>query len=382
MLTRANLKNSLVIFRDTTLIFINYFFSFFRKLLPRNSIFFIHVPFSFEIDVVRKAAECINANGSQVYIVASKNNIDEIDAGSLSIVNRKELNIFSIFFASGHIFCDTESFNKDYILKLFAGNISYIPYGISVSAAPYSRVHQYRLPVHRLSKFIFVPSEIIKKRFVSFSNFPSKKIVVASHPKADRVLDFIKSQDKSLIYKDKIRILWNCHYSKEWGNFDIIAKPLLNYIKDKDWLHIFLSPHPFFDISDWSLSEEDLRDWQECLENKKIIIDNETNYCQQLASSDALLTDGSSVIYDYLPTGRPILYISSKRNYKILDEEYKFLKDYHCISNNSEDFSSKLDDLIKRVNENHSVECFDKMSMASPNSFSDAFTKNYFSKNV
>ena len=368
------------ILRDTAFLFLNRCLGFCTFFVKGHSTIYIHVPYAFEIDSVLSAGKCAEDARFKAVFVASKNNCEEIETHGMKKINRSNLTSRQIFGAAGHIFCDTESFNKDYPIQLFAQNIFYIPYGVSVSAAYYSRRHYYGLLVHKLANHIFVPSKIVQKRFKKFSNFSPTKVVVASHPKVDKIAEIVTTKTRD--DREKTSILWNSHFNKGWGNFDLVVRQILDFVNMRSDVRVIFRPHPFFKLSEWSLTTTDLKDWETAVSSKKIIVDNQTNYCEQMAMADVLLTDGSSVMYDFFHTLRPIVYTVSKRNYKILAEEYKFLSNSHHICNLPGSLHGALNSAVEWSVKKQNKEEPALLQMAAPGSFVSEFTKRLPSNNV
>ena len=361
------------ILRDAAFFFLNRAIGFGTFFVKRHCSIYIHVPYAFEIDTVLSAGKCADENGFKAIFVASKNNCEELETDGITKINRSNLTFRQIFGAAGHIFCDTESVNKDYALQLLAQNIFYIPYGVSVSAAEYSRRHYYGLLVHKLAKHIFVPSSIVQERFKKFSNFSPSKLVLASHPKADKIIEIAASKKNA--DREKIVILWNSHFNHGWGNFDLVVRQILEFVNTRSDVRFIFRAHPFFKLSEWSLTKADIENWESAVESNKIIVDNQTNYCEQLAMTDVLLTDGSSVMYDFFHTQRPIVYTVSKRNHNILAEEYKFLTDHHYICNLPGSLHGVLNSAIAASAQKQNKEELAVLQMAALGSFASVFTK-------
>lgn len=369
-LVQINIRNFLIIN-------INRFFGIFRRFFIKKRVFFVHVPFAFEVDVVLPAAEAIESRGYKAIFVASKNDKEAFETGQYSKINRIDLSAREVFLASGHVICDTQSVHRDFSLQFLAGNINYIPYGVSISAANYSKRVQYGLLIHKLAKYIFVPSKLVGDRFVKFGKINRSKVVCSSHPKADLVYCRTKKNKRSPV--ETIRILYACHYSKEWGSFNCVVETLLNFLDKNKRVEVCFRPHPFFDWSYWCIPKETERRWLQATKTRRIIIDTEADYPSQLANADILLVDGSSVLYDFFQTRRPIVHVRTKENYPMLREELNFLEENHKVCELPGDIYDALDQSINRVTEGFKAPA-DPLGMARPNTFRETFLRYNFNE--
>ncbi len=348
----------------------------FKFMLPKSNIYLLHIPFEFELDILLPVANYLKNMNHNVVFVASKNNQSFLNIQGFKVKDRNQVSWLDIFGARGHIFCDTESIDRDSILKIFAQNICYIPYGISVSAANYSRRQQYGLLLHRLARKIFVPSNIVKQRYLDFSGFSHDKVVVASHPKSDLVVEYTGRKMKRSSLKKKV--LWNCHYTRSWGNFDILIGKVVSMVTNRCDLEFIFRPHPFFDFSEWQIPEDLSMKWLDLVEQGIIKIDNKSNYCSQIADIDILITDGSSVIYDFMVLNRPMIYCVSQRNNQLFDEEFDYLCKNHFVCDEKSDFENLFQQACEyRHDPIRQKETYTIMQLAEKNTFNAAFRVQY-----
>ncbi len=106
------------------------------------------------------------------------------------------------------------------------------------------------------------------------------------------------------------------------------------------------------------------------IKNENVIFDLNSVSNLAFKYSDAMISIGSSLVYKYVFTGKPILSMVSKTLAKIKNEELKifdYLKNYFCIL--PKEYPDLLDS--RKVNAEDNIEYEDNMEYISINDFAD-----------
>lgn len=192
----------------------------------------------------------------------------------------------------------------------------YIPYGSSISGERFSERLQYASKVHDLAWKIFVISDYHKEQYVKYNKHKkgSNVEVIRTTPK----FDAIRRHWRPFEDKQEIRsFLWNIHFSldsgqtakRTWSSFHHYYQDIHDYFKANQHLRLIIRPHPLLYTTSYN------QDFFECLDvfndcpNVRIDKSVETGYGNEL-TADAFITDRSSMIFDFLVLGRPIIILS------------------------------------------------------------------------
>lgn len=170
-----------------------------------------------------------------------------------------------------------------------------------------------------------------------FNGFPTEKIVVCGHPRTDILFQTPKEEYKFGAYKKLITWAPTFRKSSTLGYQDSSLKSAIPIFEKQDLselnkklrqlnIKIVVKLHPLQDLSEYKNFE---------FEN--LILLSHQDFCKQnmnlyklLRQSDALITDYSSVYFDYLLLDRPIAFTADD------EEEYGTNRGY--AMNNPEDY--------------------------------------------
>lgn len=120
------------------------------------------------------------------------------------------------------------------------------------------------------------------------------------------------------------KIIWTPRWTTNEGNcfFFSYKDKLIEYCKDNDSLELTLRPHPQAFL-EWSktgeMSLREQKEFRALFVNNGLHLDESPYYYPLLYSSDCLVSDRSTIILDYLCTGKPIIYCAGEKNSKIYE---------------------------------------------------------------
>lgn len=221
--------------------------------------------------------------------------------------------------------------------------IVYIPYGTSISAALYSKQVQYNLPIHNRAWKIFVAGEFVKDLYGLYCKKGNDHVIPLGHPKSEIFYEVTKEYRFPSLPASTLKpriFLWNIQFrDKVWSTWNEYGNHILKIFSGRDDVKLICRPHPFFFESfDSEVESERIRNL--ILQNKNTILDEDSSMKNSFFSCDALITDGSTVIYDFDVTSKPILYLRDRHSEKLHPHCFDLIKSYHYIGDNIEKISS------------------------------------------
>lgn len=215
-------------------------------------------------------------------------------------------------------------------LKKYTDCLVYSPYFTYAAHNPGRTDFQYAVPGARNADFIIVQSEKVKDIFISYGHRESKLLAVGS-PKIDAIVNKMKQPviipgEWEHKLKDRKVFMLNTHlgyFQKSSLNTTKIGDYAVRYhneilqaILNKPGRALIWRPHP--------LLEEMLKDrFPKCYtyvkeimqlieESDNGVIDRTADYSIAFRVSDALISTYSSLINEYMVTGRPVMIFQKK----------------------------------------------------------------------
>ncbi|MEG0181008.1 MAG: CDP-glycerol glycerophosphotransferase family protein [Peptostreptococcaceae bacterium] len=204
-----------------------------------------------------------------------------------------------------------------YNLKKYTDMLVYVTYGI-LGTYPIS---------FYLDFYSFIASREFDKVVVQSPSFQviaeasgidKDKILPLGSPKFDSMVNSLKTQEISKEYNSKFKnktvFLWTTNIMKVInGRHEVIdeIEAVFEIVKNNPNYGLIYRPHPLELSYIESKAPECFARYVELLNSanftQNIIIDNNPSYYEAFKVSDALITDRSSVLIEYMVTGKPVL---------------------------------------------------------------------------
>ena len=150
------------------------------------------------------------------------------------------------------------------------------------------------------------------------------------------------------------RVIWAPHHSfykdsiLKLGTFDWNCEFLYNYAKNHPEIEFIFKPHPGLkkhivreDFMTYEGMCEYFKQWEE-LPNAQIY--DEGDYFDMFRTSDMMITDCNSFLYEYLPTGKPVIHLVREDAVGFNEFGEKIIAGYYPARNTDE-----LEELIDKV---------------------------------
>jgi len=189
---------------------------------------------------------------------------------------------------------------------------AYIPYGLDVGEGEANLSFQYDMDCHNFAQWIFVRSVQHKRLYKQYCRSGNKHVHVTGHPKFDSLTLWNKTTKE-----DRKVLLWTPHFQegdrKGWSTFNIYCDTML-YIAMTYPVNLIIRPHPLFigrlNAFGGEVVDKFSRLIQYAKINENIILDFDASYDASFSRADALMADAGSFLLEYLPTQKPILYLT------------------------------------------------------------------------
>jgi|GEM_PF-143867 len=224
---------------------------------------------------------------------------------------------------------------------------AYIPYGLDVGEGETNLRFQYDMDCHNLASWIFVRSSQHKKLYKEYCRSGNKHVHVTGHPKFDSVALWHKPAGQG----DRKVLLWTPHFVEGeqtgWSTFIHYCDTLL-YVAMAYPVELIVRPHPLFiprlkafggravemfsRLVNYAASHDNIR------------IDLDASYDRSFAEADALLADAGSFLLEFLPTQKPILFLTHETCFG-LNKSASFVKNSYRVASKAQD----IDDFVKMV---------------------------------
>lgn len=272
----------------------------------------------------------------------NKNIIKGIDNKNEIIQPNKILKDYSIIFYDQPV---PQVGNQWLPKKIIKKNLlCYVPYGVKIANSLGEKSH-FGLDLHHYCWKIFCETSWHKKKFISFVKDKSK-VVNTGHPKLDNLrIKKNLNYKKNFLQKFNKKIIWAPHwtinhylgsnYSTFDKNFDYFLDLKKRY-KDTYW---FFRPHQrlerqIIDTKFMSIDKQVkyFKEWSSS--NSEYYKD--INYFKIFLSSDCMITDCGSFLFEYLFTEKPVLFLESKKSNGWNELGQKIYNVYYRATNNKQ----------------------------------------------
>ncbi|MFJ2536221.1 methyltransferase domain-containing protein [Pseudomonas sp. NPDC087614] len=222
--------------------------------------------------------------------------------------------------------------------------VAYVPYGLEMGGGAWNLTAQFDLPIHRIAWRIFARSERHKKMFAKYCRSGNSHVVVTGHPKFDQInynLDQSLPEETTNKIDGRKVILWTPHFSvteiPSWSTYRIYNDVIFSTFAQQQDIFLLLRPHPLFFksmVQNGLWDETGETQFREKIKNSKnIALDESSDYHPAFSLSDALMSDVGSFLLEYLPTGKPLLYLHHPDGLGMNDDEAVTKSLYRATSN-------------------------------------------------
>lgn len=231
--------------------------------------------------------------------------------------------------------------------------LAYVPYGLEMGGGDWNLRAQFNSPLHRKAWRVFSRSERHKAMFGRHCRIGNRHVVVTGHPKFDsRGMETQRPDLAQLQAKIAGRrvILWTPHFSAggepAWSTFDRYGAFILKEAHLRPDLFLLVRPHPLFFSSMrqkqiWN--EEDERLFRDTISQaSNMALDDSPNYYESFSLSDGLMADVGSFLLEYLPTGKPLMYLHLPNGIGLNDDGEELVT-YLYKAQTNDDIASFMD---------------------------------------
>jgi len=195
----------------------------------------------------------------------------------------------------------------------------YSPYGTNIGGGALQEQRQYNGLLHNVAWRVLAPTRGQKELFAGICEVGDSHVHALGSVKRERVLAVREdSRAGSALRRAtgaRVNVLWNPHFTvgdDGWSTFLTFVSPMLRYFTTRKDLGLIIRPHfrllpDLRSIPALAGVERTLR--ATAAQHRTIVLDESRDYLAAFAASDALLSDQSSLIPEYLPMARPVLYL-------------------------------------------------------------------------
>ncbi|HUE98854.1 MAG TPA: glycosyltransferase 61 family protein [Anaerolineales bacterium] len=227
-----------------------------------------------------------------------------------------------------------KQFYIDEIDKVVSRSV-YIPYFVNWMALKnigFLINYHFQLPLHEKAWKIFDSPNFIFKSHVQHGPRKGENVELIGHPRFDVIAKLEKRREEiSSTWKRKIAnkrvVMWNTHSfiaTENWSTFGSFGRQILDYFQSSQQLVLLWRPHPHFfnSLRNGGIMTaeqvEEMIAW--VMDNENMILDQTPDYLSAFSVADALISDASSILVEFLLTHKPAMYTFNESNYSIVHE--------------------------------------------------------------
>jgi hypothetical protein len=283
--------------------------------------------------------------------------INGYDRDRNQYIDLKEFSPDIVFVQTPYCSQRPEIYNINNLVKFT--KVAYLQYAFIITAGDFEP-HFYSTKFHQKCWKIFAETSYHKSLYKKYGLHDyEKKVIVSGYPKFDRYNYPLSEKSKNIwkiskeLNPDIKRIIWCPHWTIDKifnsSSFLKYHRYFLDLAKINN-IELIIRPHPllFEELLVKNLmSKNDLDSYlTEISVLPNVSVNSIGDYFDLFRTSDALISDNSSFLAEYLPTNNPIIYTHSYENNFVNLNEYGIeLTKYHYIAKNKKE----LDELIKRT---------------------------------
>ena len=204
----------------------------------------------------------------------------------------------------------------------------YIPYSVKWvdhKNMPLLTRYHFQLPLQDKAWKIFDTPKDIRESYAIYGKRGGENIETVGHPRFDSILKFVKMR-KEIPENWKIKtegrkvVLWNTHFINRskgnsdsvWATYESFGEKILSYFLENESLVLLWRPHPFFIsglLNSGIMTKSEIDKMKAIIgKSKNLILDTSGDYRIAFSIADALITDASGLLSEFLEVDKPILY--------------------------------------------------------------------------
>jgi capsular polysaccharide biosynthesis protein len=211
----------------------------------------------------------------------------------------------------------------------------YIPYFVNWMALKnidFLIRYHFQLPLHEKAWKIFDAPDFILESHVRHGAGNGRNVELIGHPRFDiipkleQIRERIPATWKAKIAGRKV-VLWNTHSfiaDNNWSTFGTLGDQILEYFQTNRQLLLLWRPHPhFFNslVNGGVMTSEQVDELiARVTDSENIILDRTPDYLSAFSVADALISDASSLLVEFLLTRQPVMYTYNEANESIVHE--------------------------------------------------------------
>lgn len=239
--------------------------------------------------------------------------------------------------------------------------IAYIPYGLDMGDGERNRQYQYNLLCHNLARWVFVRSAHHREEYGRFCRAGNRHVYVTGHPKLDHYETRYGVKKTGNEVAKRKTLLWSPHFvmpddEKMWSTFNLYT-PTMMALMARDDINLIIRPHPLFRQfmelrTERQPGDQTQQNFQKLLkysQNKNNVIwDFSPDYQSAFARSDALMADAGSFLLEYLPSHKPILYLTHE-NCLGINSSADFIYQAYPVARDEKAIHQFVDNVVKDI---------------------------------
>lgn len=234
-------------------------------------------------------------------------------------------------------------------------NIAYVPYSLEIAGGVNTKM-QFDLFLQNNVWLVFARSRRHKDMFKKYSSNKGRNVKVVGHPKIDCIYNlssFDIDENMIKVTGGRKTLFWNPHFGVKgdisWSTFNKWKDIMLDIFEKRKDIFLIIRPHPLLLESIEIENEEDIPgivQWKNRIKKmNNVYFDTNFDYRHSFAISDALISDASSFLLEYLPTYKPIMYLPNYEGPGLNDDGD--IVDSYYIGNEREDIEKFVDMVSK-----------------------------------
>jgi 2-polyprenyl-3-methyl-5-hydroxy-6-metoxy-1,4-benzoquinol methylase len=206
-------------------------------------------------------------------------------------------------------------------LEAVGARVAYIPYGLEMGGGSWNIGAQFNQRIHQTAWRVFARSERHRRLFGRHCEAGNAHVVVTGHPKFDT--PELPGADSPWAAKLSGRtvLLWTPHFTvgdpPTWSTYRLYRDAILATVDRLPELALLIRPHPLFFQSMRQSSAQGMEEERELRAyidgHPRMALDTNPDHHAAFGRSAALMTDVGSFLLEYLPTGKPLLYLHHPR---------------------------------------------------------------------